>query len=217
MIAQFVVFLQEHILPLGAGGVFLASVAEEIVSPVPSPLVQMAAGFLFLPATFSIDFVLTLVFTIILPISFGVVVGSLLLYFIAFYAGKPVLVRWGKWLGVSWASVEKVQRKFDKSRLDEILILIFRTIPVMPSSAVSFFCGLVRVNLWTYLWTTFVGTLFRSTILALVGWQAGVLYYKYAEFIDRFEGRVISILIFVVVVYLVVWNFRRIKKQKTNV
>ena len=102
MIASIIAYLNQVVLPLGAGGVFLASVIEEVISPVPSPVVQMAAGFFFLSGPFSPSLLFTLVFVVVIPVALGVTVGSLVLYYLAYYAGKPLLLRWGRYIGISW-------------------------------------------------------------------------------------------------------------------
>ena len=47
---------------------------------------------------------------IVLPAALGVTVGSLFVYAIAYFAGKPFLERWGKYLGISWEDLEKTER-----------------------------------------------------------------------------------------------------------
>ncbi len=213
MIESLVLFLNTHILPLGAGGVFVASVVEEVISPVPSPFVQMAAGFLFLPSDVSLAFLMTLLFVVVLPVAFGVTLGSLAVYFIAFYAGKPFLSRWGKWLGVSWHDIERVQARFKQSSFDDFLVFVFRALPIMPSTAVSAFCGVIRMKLWPYIWLTFAGTIIRAAMIALVGWQVGVVYERYASFFKQIENVVLLALVGGMVGYIG-WRIYRNKRNK---
>ena len=47
MIAETIVLIEKTLLPLGAFGIFVASLLEEVVAPIPSALVQLSAGFSF--------------------------------------------------------------------------------------------------------------------------------------------------------------------------
>jgi uncharacterized membrane protein YdjX (TVP38/TMEM64 family) len=77
----------------------------------------------------------------------GVTIGSLLIYTLAYYLGKELIDRLGKYLGVSWENIEKAQSKFEESRSDEVVLFILRALPVVPSIAINVFCGFVRYDL----------------------------------------------------------------------
>lgn len=213
MIAAAIHFLETFIIPLGAFGVFAASFIEEVVAPIPSALVQLASGFLFLQGDFSAAFFSDLFFVVVFPAALGVTVGSLLVFGIAYWFGKPALLRWGRWLGVSWEEIERAQEKFRHSAADEWTLFITRSIPIIPSVAVSALCGLVRFSFKKYLLLTFLGTCVRATVLALVGWQVGEFYSRYGEVISKIESFVLLIFILAVAAFI----FWRIKKSKRAV
>lgn len=215
MFSSLVHTIEEFVLPLGASGVFLASFLEEIIAPIPSPFVQMASGFFFLDGPITLSWFLTLVFVIMIPVSLGVAFGSLLVYGVAFYAGKPALVRWGGWFGLEWKDVERMQAAFERTRGDELLLFGLRCVPIIPSVAISAFYGLIRYNLRKYLIFTFLGTLVRAGALAIVGWWAGDLYERYADLIDRFETYVLIAAVIAVLAF-VIWRRTRRTKQHTD-
>jgi len=187
VIESLLIFLEKVIIPLGAGGVFLASVAEEIIAPIPSSLVMMTAGFLFISGPASMASILKLIFYVAVPAGVGVAVGSLLIYGIAYWGGKVFLDKWGKWIGLNWGDVEKMRLKFENSKRDELAVVGARIIPFVPSVAISAFCGFIRMRLWKYLALTFIGMFLRALAMGAIGWQVGNVYYKYAETISRFE------------------------------
>jgi membrane protein DedA with SNARE-associated domain len=199
MIQNIVSLIQETVIPLGASGLFVASLMEEVIAPIPSAIVQLTAGFLFLEGSLSVSWFMTLVFVILIPVALGVAMGSLLVYGIAYYAGKPALIAWGKWFGLKWEDVEKVQEKFEGTTLDDWGLFIVRSVPIIPSVAVSAVCGLVRYDIKRYLLYTFLGTLVRAGTLALVGWQVGEFYIEYIEAIQRFEKIILVVLVIMVV------------------
>ncbi len=213
MIATLLQFIQTALIPLGAWGVFLASFIEEVVAPIPSALVITLSGFVFLGGPLSWHTLWVLCMVVALPAACGVTVGSLFVYGIAYGFGKPVLVRWGKWLGLSWADVERLQKKFEVSTNDELALFILRTLPIVPSVAISAFFGLVRFDSKKYVLYSFLGTYIRALILGVVGWQVGTLYVAYADLISRFEKIVWVVLVGGLVAYIVY----RLRTQKKGV
>ncbi len=213
MIETTIQFIQSVILPLGAWGVFLGSLLEEVVAPIPSALVLTFSGFLFLKGSFSIAFLFKLILTVVLPASLGVTIGSFFVYGLAHVFGKPILVKWGKWLGLSWNDIEKLQTKFDSENIDEWALFFLRTIPIIPSVAISAFYGLIRYDMKKYFIYTFLGTCIRATILALVGWQVGALYYRYADLIGKIEDFFLMGIGLVCILFVLY----RIRKKKSSV
>ncbi|MSR73430.1 membrane-associated protein [Candidatus Parcubacteria bacterium] len=203
MIETTLQFIQSVLLPLGAWGVFCASFLEEIIAPIPSALVLSLSGFLFLKGAFSLSFIATLFFIVVLPASLGVTIGSLFVYTLAHIFGKPILIKWGKWLGLFWNDIEKLQKNFDNKKTDELTLFLLRTIPIIPSVAISAFYGLIRFDLKKYFIYTFLGTCIRSTILAVIGWQMGAFYYKYADVISHIENAIFVLIILAVFIFLV--------------
>lgn len=213
MLETILLTIETHVLPLGAAGVFLASLVEEIIAPIPSAVVQLASGFLFVEGPISFASLWKLFWIVVLPASAGVTVGSIVIYSIAFAFGKPALLRWGKWFGLYWQDVEKVQEKFQKSSFDELTLFISRCVPIIPSVVISAFCGLLRVKPKTYVLYTFLGTVVRSAILGFIGWQVGNVYVRYAEVIDSFEDAILIVTIIAVLAFIA---RAFIKKNKNN-
>jgi membrane protein DedA with SNARE-associated domain len=131
-------------------------------------------------------------------------------YGIAYYAGKPFLERWGKWLALNWSDVEKVQQKFSGTAFDEISLVVARSIPVVPSVVISAFCGLIRFPIRDYVAYTFLGTLIRASVLGFAGWQIGELYTTYAHFINLFEKGILGLVILGVIAFIV---WRRVRAK----
>ncbi|MEX0930144.1 MAG: VTT domain-containing protein [Candidatus Paceibacterota bacterium] len=206
MITSFITLIEETLLPLGAIGVFTASVLEEVLAPVPSALVQMGAGFIFLSPyeDVSLAFAGTLLGYVIIPASLGVALGSLVVYYIGYYAGKPTLERWGKYFGFTWHNVKQGHERFRRTQADATVLFFLRVAPIIPSVAISAVCGVIRMKLWRYLLYTFLGTMIRVAFLAMIGWQVGNLYREYYDIVDQFESVVLLValtLFFLFVLY----------------
>jgi len=203
MIDGLVQFLQTSILPWGAAGVFVASVIEEVIAPIPSALIMTISGFLFVTGPISLKAILALIFKVAIPAALGVTLGSYVIYYAAKFGGKFLIEKWGKYLGLYWADIEKLQTHFNGTRRDELLIGLARIIPFVPSVAISAFCGILEMNVFRYFVVSFVGVFFRGIVLGAVGWQVGNVYEKYAQIISSIENTVLISTLFAVSVFIV--------------
>lgn len=195
----------------GPLGIFLASIIEEIIAPIPSTIVIMGTSFIFLKGvSISPEAFLRLFINIVLPASLGVTIGSLFIYTITYFAGKPFLERWGKYLGVSWDDIERAEEKFENSHSDEIILFLVRAVPIVPSVAISAFCGFIRFNLKKYVIITLLGTVVRASILGFIGWQFGSLYQTAAKEISYLEEISLAVIILAIAAYFI---YKRIKRK----
>lgn len=214
MIDTFVIFLQNNLLPLGALGVFIASLIEEVIAPIPSAIVLIGSGFLLLSGPLSLEFFSDLLFKVAIPASLGMSLGSLFVYGLSFAFGKPAISRWGKWFALSWDDIETSREKFSKGPKDEITLFTVRALPFVPSVAISAFAGLVRFPIKPYLIYSFLGTLVRAIILGFFGSRIGSLYFLYAEQISEIEGYILKFLVIGALAFVLYrfWKSRSSKK-----
>ncbi|MBZ1356469.1 MAG: VTT domain-containing protein [Candidatus Nealsonbacteria bacterium] len=210
MIENFITYIQSIISQYGAWGVFLATLIEEIIAPVPSPIVPLAAGFFLLPTSVSFtEIVLRGAFTIALPVSIGITIGSTLVYALGFFGGKPVIEKSKKWTGINWDDIEKSEARFTRGKGDEISLFVLRVLPIIPGVAISGFCGVVRYQFKKFIIITSLGAFVRAFVLGLVGWQVGELYVTYADMISKFEKYVLSVVFFLLLLSFLGYYIRK--------
>ena len=203
MIETLVSFLQTNILPWGALGVFVASVTEEVIAPIPSALVMTMSGFLFVSGPISWGAIHALIFKVAIPAALGVTLGSYVIYFAAKWGGKFIIDKWGKYVGLSWADIEKLQNKLSGTKRDELIIGVARIIPFVPSVAISAFCGILGMNLVRYFIISFIGVFIRGLVLGTIGWQVGNVYEKYAGVFSSMENIVLISTILAIGIFIV--------------
>lgn len=240
MITPFIDFVSSLIAPLGGWGVFLGSVLEEVVPPIPSALVQMGAGFiLFEETSVSVYAVFRFIGVIVLPATLGVTLGSLFVYWIFYRFGKDAIRKYGRFIGIQWADIERLERflargsrimvdvpnletkksydmkEIDFSlRYDGLIIFIGRMIPLIPSAAVSAFAGFMHIPLRRYIIASLGGVAIRAAIYGAIGWKLGRAYTLYEALFDRFEQYILwgTVLFLVCFVCYRFWQ----KKTKTT-
>lgn len=205
--------IHQLILSWGALGVFAGSVIEEVISIIPSALIQLGAGFFLLQGTeTSFSSILFLCTHIALPAAFGLTLGSLVFYAIGYLGGKPIIERYGKFFTVSWDMIEKFEKKFSHTAKDEVGFFIARTIPVIPSVVLSTLSGVIRMNIVKYSLLTFLGTIPRAFILGFIGWKLGNSYTAVAGDLKTIE----NIILILIVLFVGTFFLYRILKKKSN-
>lgn len=209
MIETLVTFIRDVLLPLGAWGVLAGGFLEEIVAPVPSSLVMLSSGFVFLTWPPGADFWFTLIFKIVLPLTAGITIGSLIYYYLGYAVGRPFIERFGRYLGVNWGQIEQFEIRLKNSYRDELVLLGLRVVPVVPNIAINLGCGLLRYPWQKFLPIIILGSAVRAAGLAIIGAMVGEIYLNYASVIDQFEK---IVLVFLVASGLVYLGWRR-KKQ----
>mgnify|MGYP001603645139 FL=1 len=72
-------------------------------------------------------------------------------------------------------------KHFNGSIRDDLIILVFRIVPILPTAVVSVVCGTVKINMFTYLRATFIGFIFRSLIFLYIGYAGIATYQELSE------------------------------------
>jgi membrane protein DedA with SNARE-associated domain len=180
----------------GQLSVFIGVMIEQIIVPIPSPLIVMGAGaILILPGLSIPNAFLQILWIIVLPGSIASTLGSYIGYMISFYGGKALVIRFQRFLDVDWDQIERLEKRFQGKR-EALSIFFSRAIPVFPISLVSIFAGLLRVPIKPFTLYTFLGSIFRCFFLGFFGWWIGSTYEKVATRLDSVET-VVSILMLI--------------------
>lgn len=190
---NFLHSIVQMIQQFGPKGVFLAGIIEQIVVPIPSPIVPMGGGFFLIPK--NIPFLAALkstLFKVAFPFSLGSTLGSTLVFLIAYKGLSALINKYEKFFGFGWEEVEKMKKKFFHGKpTDELLIYLLMTIPVVPSVLVSATCGALKINPLNFYFFTFLGLASRGIILGLLGWWVGEAYLQIASGVNKLENLVL--------------------------
>lgn len=196
--------LEGFIISHGAWAVFTGSILEQIVTPIPSSLVVLGSSFIIMRGTvLSAGSLEIMFFNITLPAALGVTLGSLLYYGICYKIGTPFVERAGKYMGVSVEDLENVEKRVKESKYENLFLFAARCIPVIPSIAISLFCGMIRYNLRKYVLITFSGALVQASILGIIGWQFGNFYLSISESLSFIDNLILVIIVLAVIILII--------------
>lgn len=184
---------------------------EEIIAPIPSPLVMTLAGSLSASAGNATTY---LVYLAIIG-SLAKTAASYLVYFVSDKAEDLVLTKFGRYVGVSHKEVEKFGSQLSGGyKQDDLVMLALRAIPIIPTAPVSIIAGLLKINVRTFLWTTTVGYAIRNYFYLYLGATSIGALESVNEGLDSFE-KIGYLIIFILLAILTVYFYK--KRQEDNI
>lgn len=145
---------------------FFGSFIEELIAPIPSPVVMTLAG--SMAATNGSPFWYLFVIAVIAAV--GKTIGAIILYFVADKMEDVLLSRLGKFIGVTHKQVEQIGDRFQGTPRDYVTLLIIRSTPIIPSAPISLICGLIALPKKLFIISTFFGTIVRDFIYLYIGY-----------------------------------------------
>jgi membrane protein DedA with SNARE-associated domain len=160
---EWVVGLAQYV-PVEQFVIFGAAI-EEIVAPIPSPIIMTVAGSIAQAQNQGYLFLTLLA----LLGALSKTAASWLVYVISDKAEDIVVGRFGKYLGVTSKEIESIGKYFNGGVRDMVIMFLARAIPIMPTAPVSIVSGIIKVNMKSYMVGTFLGTLVRSYLYLLLG------------------------------------------------
>lgn len=151
----------------GYWGVALLMFLETVFPPIPSEVIMPLAGVTAARGAMSLPLVIVAGTT-------GAMLGNIVWYALAHLLGyerfKPLVVRFGRWLTLDWAEVERVHTLFD--RHGGTLVFVGRMLPTV-RSLISVPAGLLRMRFVPFLLWSTAGSLIWTAGLAIAGWLLG--------------------------------------------
>ncbi|MDQ3008871.1 MAG: VTT domain-containing protein [bacterium] len=184
--------------------VAIGALVEELVAPIPSPLIMTLAGSL---AGSMQQPVMYLVLLAIIG-AFAKTVGSYVLYVLADKAEDLVVGKLGKFVGVSHKEIESIGKHLNKGWQDDIIIFLLRAVPIMPTAPVSLVAGALKIKLKTYLLATFLGNIVRSFFYLYLGYSGIAAIETINEGLDGVES-IGYVILFVGILALAFFIYRQ--------
>ncbi len=185
---------------------FLGSILEEVIPPIPSPFVPVTTGSL----TYEQGLGFRFLFWVALIGAITKTFSTLLTYYVADkFEDFLTHSTFGKVLGVDEAEVERYGRYLDSTRRDDVIMFLLRALPFIPTLPVSVIAGLIKLNIWTYIWTTFLGAYFRYMFFSVLAYEGVRKYSGLMQILDT-TGSLIRITI---ILTLAGWAFFFLRKR----
>jgi membrane protein DedA with SNARE-associated domain len=134
----------------------------------------------------------------------GNLIGSLAAYAVGAWGGRPLLLRYGRYVLIPRHEVEQAERWF--ARYGDWAVLVSRVLPVV-RTFISLPAGIARMNIWRFSILTFVGSFPWSLGLAWAGFVLGENWERIRDWM-----RPADIPILIALAALVAWYiYRRVR------
>jgi len=160
---ELVTWLVQTIGVMGYPGIFLLMAMESSVIPIPSELVMPPAGYLAQQGQMNI-------WVAILCGTVGSLVGAYANYYAAHYLGRPLVLKYGKYVWITEEKFAKVERFFRDH--GEVSTFIGRLLPVV-RHLISLPAGLAGMNHLKFSLYTLLGAGIWVTVLTYIGYFIG--------------------------------------------
>ena len=201
-ILAFIFQFVTHIIDAGGyAGIAALLSLNSCGVPIPSELILPFSGYLVYMGRFNLLLVAT-------AGAVGCNIGSAVAYWIGAKGGRPLVMRYGKWVLMSAHDVDRMSGFFE--RYGSIAILVGRMLPIV-QTFVAFPAGIARMpRLRFHVYTT-VGSFIWYSCLTWAGMKLGAAWNtdpRVQQIFHRFH-LVVEIALLLAVVYFVWSHLRR--------
>lgn len=177
-----------YIAALGYWGIGLGMAIESANIPLPSEVILPFGGYLVSSGVLSF-------WGVVLAGTVGGTAGSVVSYVLGAWGGRPLVLRYGRYLGVTPKKLGIADEWF--ARYGEATVFFTRMMPVV-RTFISLPAGISRMHFRRFVIYTFLGSLPWSIALTYLGYQLGENWQSLKPLFHRLDLLVIGLLSIVV-------------------
>lgn len=163
MIAGLDDIAHDTLMGAGYAGLVAIMIVENLFPPIPSEIVLPLAGYEV--SRGELAYVAT-----VAAATLGSLIGALALYAVGRWGGRPAIARWGRFLRIGPAELERAESWF--GRWGDWVVLGARLVPGA-RSVVSIPAGTMQMTVWRFVALTTLGSLVWNAVLIGAGWALG--------------------------------------------
>lgn len=192
----------------GLVGILLAMAIESCCIPLPSEIVMPLAGIMVYNHKIlsGLNPIVSIVL-VALAGAIGCLIGSIVAYWIGYRGGRPLMLKYGRYVLISQHDADKADRYFQ--RWGSATVFFSRLLPVV-RTYISLPAGIAETPFVKFCIYTVLGSFPWCLILAFVGYELGKVGGNLSSLGSVFHGLDIVILVAVVVlVALYIWRHIR--------
>ncbi|MBI2355919.1 MAG: DedA family protein [Candidatus Doudnabacteria bacterium] len=192
-------FIISTIDQLGYTGVAFLMAIESAAIPLPSEVIMPFSGFLVEAGRFTL-------FGLAVAGAVGSVVGSVATYALGYYGGRPLILKYGRYVLISENDLKLTEKFFQ--RFGKLSVFVGRMLPVV-RTFISIPAGIGKVPLGSFIVIAFIGSFIWSYFLAWLGLKLGENWQLLEGYFRKFDAVIV-----IVIVAVIVWWIRRHIKSR---
>lgn len=174
-------------------GIAIAMFLENVFPPIPSEVIMGLTGMAIADGKLGFG-------EAVAAGTLGAVLGNWVWYWIGRVVGyarfRPIIDRFGRWLTLDWAEVEKIVGIF--TRYDRVIVFWARFLPTV-RTMISLPAGMLRMGQVKFLFWTTLGTAIWNGVLIGAGY---ILKNEFSQFEHYYGPVAIVMIVAVVLLYL---------------
>lgn len=201
IVAYVITLITSTILKIQYPGIFVLMMLEGMLLPIPSEVVMVFGGYLLYenelpPYSFAPAFAILLIVGTV-----GNLVGALLAYLIGDKGGAEFVKLYGKKIGISEKTIDRVNLWFNK--YGEVSVFVTRLVPIF-RTFISIPAGLGRMKISKFISFTVIGMVIWDTILIYIGYTLGTRWNSILGISDNltYAALVAAAIVLVVLYYM---------------
>jgi membrane protein DedA with SNARE-associated domain len=192
---------------------FFTLLFEELAPIIPTGFIVISAGSIAFAKGYSLA-------QLVLVALLGAVAktfGSIVIYALTDRLEDLIMVKWGRYLGVSHKQVEGIGKRLSGSWKDGFVLFLLRVFPGIPSTLISATCGFIKIDRRLFMYATFAGSFVKTSLLLYLGYIGITNMNRIIELLIAHEevAAAISIVFILFVVALIVMFVFRWKSLRT--
>lgn len=181
-------------------GVAFLMFLETVFPPIPSEVIMAVAGISASKGEMTL-------WGVIVSGTTGAMLGNYFWYLVARTIGierfRPLIDRYGRWLTIDWAEIERGKALF--ARFGSAFVFFGRVLPTI-RSLISIPAGLLKLRLSTFVIWSSLGTAIWTTVLAMAGYKLGQNFDRIDEFVGPVSTAIIVLILVAYVWRLIFWR-----------
>jgi membrane protein DedA with SNARE-associated domain len=205
-------FITNLYVTLGLAGIVVAMALESCCIPLPSEIVMPLAGVMFVEGKLlaGVNFWLGLIL-LALAGAIGCLIGSVVAYGIGYAGGRPLMLKYGRYVLISQHDADKADRFFQK--WGSATAFFSRLLPIV-RTYISLPAGIAKMPLVKFCVYTFLGSFPWCFLLAYVGTVVGNNLEALTPIFRSFE--VVIIIALLILLALYIWRHIRNDNKARN-
>ncbi len=189
-------FIHQH----GYAGVFFILLLEMIGIPFPAETTLTLSGFEWTQGVFRLA-------PLLLVATAGNALGSIIAYWLGRLLGRPVIVRFGKYVGITSERLNQADTTFQKY---ETTVVLFSKFIAGIRVMVPYLAGINRMSFGLFTLYTTISAMVWATAFIILGKYLGMEWIRYHQMLNHY---IVPGLI-VVVVLMIAWQILRVRSKR---
>ena len=166
--------IQHFFQQYGYPGIFFAFLLEMVGIPFPGETILTLSGIEWKQGTFSL-------IPLIIAALAGNIIGSTISYIVGRFFGRTVILRFGKYVGITEKKFKAADEKFNKYRVP--VVFLGKFIAGIRVYA-AYLAGINRMNFWKYSFYNAIGSLLWIFVFIVFGRYVDFVWHRYHQIFE---------------------------------